>query len=110
MSEHSHLVPNQNEMMEEYAEREEETVQATQAKTKKEGERAEEARSEIEQAVEETRNRRRGVEEARAKLRRKGKRFSLRVCLFSMKGQIAAQRLYWRKRLQQVDLSILGNS
>ena len=64
MSEPSNLVPNLNEIMEDYTEREEETVQATQAKIEEEG-RAE-ARAEPEQPVEETRKRKRGDEENRA--------------------------------------------
>ena len=63
MSEPSNLVPNLNEIMEEYTEREEETVQATQAKI--EEERAE-ARAKPEQPVEETRKRKRGAEETGA--------------------------------------------
>ena len=58
MSEPSHLVPNLNQMMEKYVEMEEEAVQATQAETGQEEERAE-ARAEIEQQVEETRKSRR---------------------------------------------------
>ena len=51
--------------MEEYAEREEETVQATQVETRRCEERAEVNR-EPEQPVEESRKRKRGDEEARA--------------------------------------------
>ena len=61
MSEPSNLVPNLNEIMEEYTGREEETVQETQAEIEEEG-RAE-ARAEPEQLVEETRKRKRGAEE-----------------------------------------------
>ena len=68
MSDSLHLVPNQNKMMEEYAEREEEVVQATQVETRQEEERAEE-KAEIEQPVEETRKRRRGVVEVGAEHR-----------------------------------------
>ena len=42
MSEPTNLVPNLNEIMEEYTEREEETVQAAQAETKQEEGRVEE--------------------------------------------------------------------
>ena len=62
MSEPMNLVPNLNEIMEEYAEMVEEAVQATQAETGKEEERAE-----PEQLVEETRKRKRGVKEVGAK-------------------------------------------
>ena len=55
MSKPSLPVLNLDEMMEEYAEREEETVQATQAETEQEGERAEEVRAETEQPTEEAR-------------------------------------------------------
>ena len=41
MSESSHLVPNLNEMMEEYAKRKEEAVQATRAEIGQEEERDE---------------------------------------------------------------------
>ena len=69
MCEPSPLVPNLNEMMEEYAEMEEETVQVTQAETKQEGERAEEARAKTEQPVEETRKGMRRAKEARVERR-----------------------------------------
>ena len=59
----SHLVPILNEMMEEYAEREKEAIQPTHVETVQEEERAE-ARAKIEQLVEETRKRRRGVKES----------------------------------------------
>ena len=49
----------------EYAEREEEAVQKTQAKTGQERERVE-SKAEVEQPVEETRKRKRGAEEAGA--------------------------------------------
>ena len=62
MFDSSHLVPNLNKMMEE------EAVQVTQAETGQEEERVE-ARAKIEQPVEETIKRRRGVEEARAERR-----------------------------------------
>ena len=64
MSESSNLVPNLNEIMEEYTEREEEVVQATESETRQEKERVE-ARAEHEQLVEETRKRKRGAEEVR---------------------------------------------
>ena len=67
MSEPSPLVPDLKEMMEEYAEMEEETVHATQAETEQKGEIAE-ARGETKQLVEDTRKRR-GSEEARAERR-----------------------------------------
>ena len=47
MSELSKLIPNLNEIMEEYAEREEEVVQTTQAETEQEEERVE-SRAEVE--------------------------------------------------------------
>ena len=56
MSEPLNLVRNLNEIMEEYVEREEETVQATQAETGQEEERVE-AIAEVEQLAEETRKR-----------------------------------------------------
>ena len=58
MSEQSNLVPNLNEIMEEYAKREEEAVQMTQVQIGQEGERVE-SRAEVEQLVEETRKRKR---------------------------------------------------
>ena len=58
MSESSNLVPNLNEIMKEYVEREEETVQTTQAETGQEEERVE-AIAGVEQPVEETRKRKR---------------------------------------------------
>ena len=61
MSELSHLVPNLNEMMEEYVKGEGE-VKETQSRTGLEGERAK-VRAEIEQPAEEPRKRKRGVEE-----------------------------------------------
>ena len=64
MSEPSNLVPNLNEIMEEYVEREEEAVQMTQVETGQEEERVE-SRAEVEQLVEETRKRKRGAEEAK---------------------------------------------
>ena len=66
MFEPTNLVPNLNEIMEEYAEKEEETVQVVQAETRRSEERAEVNR-EPEQQVEESRKRKRGDEEARAK-------------------------------------------
>ena len=62
MSEPLNLVPNLNEIIEDYAEREEEAVQATQVEIEQEGERVE-SRAEVEQPVEETRKRKRGAEE-----------------------------------------------
>ena len=61
----SNLVLNLNEIMEEYTEREKETVQATQENIEDE-ERAK-ARAKPEQRVEETRKRKRGVEETEVK-------------------------------------------
>ena len=66
MSKPSNLIPNLNVIMEEYVEREEEAVQVTKAETGQEEERAE-ARAKPKQPVEETRKRKRGAEEARAK-------------------------------------------
>ena len=65
MSKPSKLIPNLNEIMEEYAEGEQEVVQATQAEIRQEEERAE-VRTKGEQLVEETRKRKRGAEEAGA--------------------------------------------
>ena len=65
MSEPSNLVPNLNEIMEEYAEWEQEAIQATQVAVEREEVRAEE-RSEPEQSVDETRKRKRGAEETKA--------------------------------------------
>ena len=66
MSKPSNLVPNLNEIIEEYAEGEHEEVQATQAKVEREEIRAEE-REEPEQSTDETRKRTRGAEETSAK-------------------------------------------
>ena len=65
MSELSNLVPNLNEIMEEYVEGEQEEVQATQAEVEREEVRAEE-REEPEQSADKTRKRKRGAEEANA--------------------------------------------
>ena len=65
MFESTNLVPNLNEIMEEYTKREEETVQVTQAETGQAEERAE-VRVESEQLVEESRKMNRGAEEVRA--------------------------------------------
>ena len=65
MSELTNPVPNLNEIMEEYTEREEETVQATQEEIGQEEERAE-LRVEPKKPLEESRKRKRGVKEARA--------------------------------------------
>ena len=62
MSEPSNLVPNLNEIMEEYAEGEQEALQATQAEIGQEEEIVE-SRAKVEQPVEETRKRKRGTEE-----------------------------------------------
>ena len=66
MSDSSHLVPNLYEMMEEYAEGKEEAVQETQSEAVQEGEISE-ARIETEQPTEETRKRKRGVEQRKEK-------------------------------------------
>ena len=63
MSKPSHFVPNLNEMMEEYAEGEEEEVQETQSRTMQTRKRYE-ARTKIEQLTKETRKRKIGAEEA----------------------------------------------
>ena len=62
MSNSTNLVPNLNEIMEEYVEREEETVQAAHAKTGHSEERAE-VSEEPEQLVEESRKRKIVAEE-----------------------------------------------
>ena len=59
------MVPNLNEIMEEYTEREDETVQVTQAEAWKSEERVE-VSAELEQTVEELKKRKRGDGEARA--------------------------------------------
>ena len=92
MSELTKLVPNLNEIMEEYIEREEETVQVTQAETWLEKER-DEVRAELEQLVEESRKMKRGAEEARAE--RNGEKASDWV---SEQAYVA-----WRDKLQQRD-------
>ena len=58
MSDPSNLVPNLNEIMEEYAKMEEEAIQATQAEIGQEEERAK-SRVEVEQPTKETRKRKR---------------------------------------------------
>ena len=68
MSELLHLVPNLNEMMEEYAEGEEEAIQETQPGVVQEEERFE-ARTEIEQPTKETRKRKKGAEEVETEQR-----------------------------------------
>ena len=62
MSEPQNLVPNLNEIMDEYDELENETVQATQVVTGQGEERAE-VNDELERTVEESRKRKRGKEE-----------------------------------------------
>ena len=64
MFEPLNLVPNINEIMEKYTEREDEAIQVTQAAIEEE-ERSE-ARAEPKQPVEETRNGKRGAEKAGA--------------------------------------------
>ena len=93
MSEPSNLVPNLNEIIEEYAEREEDAIQTTQAKTGQEGERVK-SRAEVEQTVEETKKRKRGAEEARAES--SGEKASDWV---SEQAYVA-----WRDKLQHKDL------
>ena len=63
MSKPSNLIPNLNEIMEEYVEIEEEVVQEVQSGAMQEEERLE-ARTETEQPTEEIRKRKRGAEEA----------------------------------------------
>ena len=63
MSEGQNLVPNLNEIMEEYDELENETVQATQVVTGQ-GEERTEVNDELEQTVEESRKRKKRNEEA----------------------------------------------
>ena len=63
MSEPQNLVPNLNEIMEEYDELENETVQATQA-VAGQGEERPEVNEELEQTVEESRKRKIGNEKA----------------------------------------------
>ena len=62
MSESLNLVPNLNEIMEEYIEGEQEAVQTTQEEIEQEELRAEE-RAKLEQLAGETRKRKRGDEE-----------------------------------------------
>ena len=62
MSDLTNLVPNLNEIMEDYAKREKETVQSPQAETRQSEERVE-VSEEPEQLVEESRKRKRVVEE-----------------------------------------------
>ena len=61
MSEPSHLVPNLNEMMEEYVDGEEETARETQSGALQNEER-QETKAEIEQPAKETRKRKIGAE------------------------------------------------
>ena len=65
MSETTNLVPNHNEIIEKYVERENETVQAAQAETGQSEESAE-VSVEPEQSVEESRKRKRVDEETSA--------------------------------------------
>ena len=65
MSEPTNLVPNLNEIMEEYAEWENETVKATQA-VAEQGEERDEVNRVLEQIVEESRKRKRGNEETKS--------------------------------------------
>ena len=63
MSEQLNLIPNLNEIMEEYAEIEKEAIQDAQSGVVKEEERLE-TRTETKQPTRETRKRKRGAEEA----------------------------------------------
>ena len=63
MSKPQNLVPNLNEIMEKYDELENETVQATQVATGQ-GEERVEVNGELEQTVEESRKRKKGIKEA----------------------------------------------
>ena len=74
MFELSHLVPNLNEIVEEYAEGEEDAVQETQPGAVQEKERSE-ARTETEQLTADTRKRKRGVEEAEIEQRNERVRY-----------------------------------
>ena len=71
MSDPHNLNPNLNEVMEEYAKLEEETVQATQAIAMQDEERAE-INEELEQTVEESKKRKRGNEEAESNEQKAG--------------------------------------
>ena len=68
MAESSHLVPNLNKMMKEYAEDEEEAFQETHSGTVHEGETSK-ARTEIKQPIKETRKGKRRAEEAETEQR-----------------------------------------
>ena len=63
MSKSLNHVPNLNEIMEEYVEREKEAIQTTQGETGQEEERVE-SMEKVEQIVEDTRKKKRGAEEA----------------------------------------------
>ena len=67
MSKPTNLVPNLNEIMEEYTEKEEETVQVTQAEIGQGEERAK-VSAKPEQPVEESRKRKIGDEEVREEI------------------------------------------
>ena len=71
MSKPRNLVPNLNEIMEEYDELENETVQATQVATGQGEERAE-VNGELEQTVEESRKRKRGIKEVESSEQKAG--------------------------------------
>ena len=86
------LVPNLNEIMEEYDEREEETIQDTQVETRRSEERVEVNR-EPEYSVEESRKRKRGDEGARAE--RSGEKVSDWVSDMAY--------IVWRDKLQHRD-------
>ena len=88
----SHLVPNLNEMMEEYAEGEKKSTQETQSGIGPEGERAE-VRAEIEQLIEETRKRKRGAIEVGAECRKEKTSDLVSECAY----------LAWKDKLQHID-------
>ena len=92
MSEPSNLVPNLNEMMEEYTEKEEEAIQVTQEETGQEEERVE-ARAEPKQPMEETKKRKRVAEKARTECNdEKASDWVSKLAYFS-----------WRDKLQHRD-------
>ena len=71
MSKPQNLVPNLNEIMEKYDELENETVQATQVATGQ-GEERVEVNGELEQTVEESMKRKRGIKEAESSEQKAG--------------------------------------
>ena len=90
MSKPQNLVPNLNEIMEEYDGLENETVQATQVVTGQGEERAE-VNDELEQTVEESRKRKRGIEEVESSEQKAGD------WVFHM------AHISWRDKLQHKD-------